>query len=268
MNNLFLLNESLETASILDFEFGISNLNEIIEKHEPLRDNLLKHNSILNYKTKNGYVVEIVNSSSKSKLFWTIFRALKDHHEYINTEMLFDENFANQCNGFIGFNFTTTTISQNKQINNLTAFQSFINNCTQSYGQETFEEFWSNKSDIFKDLVFCDNVYDCIAHLSPEDNRFLLIKEKLTRLNDFTKNWKEGAFPHYEMGLNVSPDTQSRLKKSADTRIYICPDGDNREFSWHIKFSAGTAYRIYYYPDATTHKVIVGVIGTKPELGF
>ena len=95
-----------------------------------------------------------------------------------------------------------------------------------------------------------------------------LIKEKLLRLEEFAGKWNDGVFQHYEMGINVSPDTKSRLKKSSGTRIYQCPDGKNREFSWHVKLSAGTAYRIYYYPDATTKKIIIGVIGTKPELGF
>lgn len=268
MNNLFIHNEALDTASILDFENGISNLNEIIEKHEPLKDNLLKHHSILNHRTKNGYVSEIVNKSSKSKLFWTIFRTLKDHSDYLNTEALIESNFPNQCNGFLGFDFSKTTISKPKQVDNLTAFQTFKDNCTKKFGQGTFDDFWKNRTDYFKGLIFCSSIYDCIGHLSVDDDRFLLIREKLIRLDEFAKIWSAGAFPHYDMGINVSPDTQSRLQKSSSTRIYACPDGANREFSWHIKLNAGVAYRIYYYPDSNTHKVIVGVIGTKSELGF
>jgi hypothetical protein len=268
MNNLFLLNESLETTTILEFELGISNLNEIVERREPLRDNLLMHHSLLNHLTKNGYVGEIVNSSSKGKLFWTIFRSLKKHENYFSNENEIDNEFKNECNGFLGFDFSMTSICKGKQITNLDTFEFFTNSCTQNHGQETIAQFWENKGEYYKGLVFCDNILDYLNKFSVDDDRFLLLKEKLKRLNECAIEWEVKEFPHYSMGIQVSPDTRMRLNKSASTRIYTCPDGKNRLFSWHIKLSVKTEYRIYYYPDAESRKVIVGVIGTKPELGF
>jgi len=266
MNNFFLLNEALDTDSVKDFQFGLFNLNEIVQNHEPVKDYLYKHQSLLTYSTKNGYVVELANSLPEGKLFWNIYKTLKEHPNYLSNEEEFDNSHKNQCNGFLGFDFSKTAINELRHVINLSTFFSFKKNCLETLGLKTIQNFWDSRDDFFKGLIFCESVLSNILDFSAEDDRFLLIFEKLKRLNEFAEVWNSGAFPHYEMGIKVSPDTQARLKKSSSTRNYLCPDGTPKEFSWHIKLSAG--YRIYYLPDAITHKVIIGVIGTKDDLGF
>lgn len=268
MNNFYLLNEALSVNSKDDFAKGIFCLNEIVESYESHKDRLLKHESLLSFETNIGYLIEIANTSSQGKLFWNLFKEFKDYSPYLDTEAVFDAHFQNECNCYLGFDFSATTIEQRRRITTKEDFIAFKEDCTKKLVEKDFDSFWENREAYFEGLVFCDNVYDCLFRFSIDDDRFLLIKEKLIRLNEFAVKWEGGTFPHYEMGINVSPDTKSRLKKSNSTRIYTCPDGTNKEFSWHIKLSAGTAYRVYYYPDTTQNKVIIGVIGTKPELGF
>ncbi len=268
MNNFYLLNEALVIKSVENFAQGVSQLNEIIEESESHRDRLLKHPTMLNYQTNIGYIVDLANTSSQGKLFWNLFKVFRDYDPYLNNESLFDSHFQNECNGYLGFDFSSTTIEVRRRITTIDEFTSFRDDCTETNVGKDFATFWAERETYFPNLIFCDNVYDSLNVFSVDDDRFLLIKEKLLRLEEFAGKWNDGVFQHYEMGINVSPDTKSRLKKSSGTRIYQCPDGKNREFSWHVKLSAGSAYRIYYYPDATTKKIIIGVTGTKPELGF
>jgi hypothetical protein len=265
MNNFFLLNEAL---SFKDFDNGILNLNEIIFNSDSLKDNFLKHQSLLNHQTNKGFFIDIINNSSKGALFWKIFRNFKEIPYYFNSLEQFNDKYKNECNGFLGFDFNSLEIEKNNQVVNLSDFYKFKNNCTQNFILESFDSFWKNRKVFFKGLEFCESVYNNISHFSVDDNRFMLIKEKLKRLNETSLKWKSGSFPHYQMGLKVSPDTKTRLIKSSTTRNFICPDNSIKEFSWHIKLSVGIDYRIYYYPDSNTQKVIIGVIGTKSELGF
>lgn len=268
MNNFYILNEALVVNSIDHFERGIFQLNEIIETSESHRDRFLKHPTILDYQTNVGFIIDLANTSSKGKLFWNLFKVFRDYDPYLYKESLFDGHFQNDCNGYLGFDFNATTIEERRRIIAVAQFNTFRDDCTEANVEKDFDSFWAERQRYFPNIIFCENVYDNLNVFSVDDDRFLLIKEKLLRLNEYAGKWVKGAFPHYEMGINVSPDTKGRLKKSSSSRIYTCPDGLNREFSWHVKLSAGTAFRIYYYPDATEKKIIIGVIGTKPELGF
>jgi hypothetical protein len=185
MNNFYLLNEALSVNSINDFAEGIFRLNEIIESYESHKDRLLKHESLLSFETNIGYLIEIANTSSQGKLFWNLFKEFKDYCPYLDTEAVFDSHFQNQCNGYLGLDFSATAIEQRRRITNKTEFIAFKEDCTEKLIEEDFDSFWENRETYFAGLVFCDNVYNCLCKFSIDDDRFLLIKEKLMRINEF-----------------------------------------------------------------------------------
>ncbi len=269
MNNFYLLGDAFCANHRDDFNLGIITLNSIIvSEYREAEDRLLRHSDLLSHVNSLGCIGQFVNEIPHVGLFWKIFSYFKESQVDLSDESIYDTTFPIDCNGYLGIDFSSCKVSSERQIICKTTYNTFKNNCIQKQVASNIHEFWKVREQYFKNLIFCDPIYDYLSQFSVNDLRFQTIKEKLVRLNEYAGKWTSGIFPHYEMGIQVSPDTPTRLKKSSIVRNYLCPDGTIKEFSWHIKLSPGIDYRIYYYPDPIIHKIIIGVIGTKSELGF
>jgi hypothetical protein len=272
MNNFFLLNETLNTETIVEFELGISNINAILLSRNSKNDTFIKHRSIWQHHNGHGIITEffysVVNKETQ-RLIPAVFKTFKDCPIYINNETDFDILFENSCNAFVGMTFSNTAIPAKRQIINKNDFNSYKNDCELEHAYDSINDFWNNREVLFPSLKFCDRVFDQIQHLSVTDNRFKLINEKLRKLNLFTAHWNEGSFDFKSIGMDCSPDTPTRVANTLSLRTFPCPEIGDRVFNYHIKWSFGKEpFRMYFFPEVSNRKVYIGYIGPKDEIGF
>ncbi len=272
MNNFFLLNEALNTASITELETGISNLNSILAVKNNATDNLIKHPSVWEHNNGHGLLIDFyfsVVSKETQRLVPKFFESLNDYPNYISSEVQFDGYFPNECNAFKGINFSATSIPAATQVVDSISFNQFKNNCAVAKAHNSIPDFWNGRGELFPNLILCENVWQQIEHLSVRDDRFKLIGDKLKRLNAFTGKWTAGVFDYKSCGLDCSPDTPTRVANTIAFRTFACPEIGNQVFSLHAKWYFGSEpFRLYFFPEANNHKVYVGYIGAKDAIGF
>lgn len=271
MNNFFLFKDALNTTTLGDFENGIKSLNEVVAKRNDRTDVFIRYEDFWMQNCAHGLFYEIVTKLKNEYIGLSIklFNSFTPIPIDIPNETDFDILYNNDCNGFKGFNFSATTISANRQVTGLMSFNQFKLHCANQTAYNSIQAFWDNKEILFPNLVFCERVWSQIEHLSVNDDRFGLINEKLKRLNSFTGTWMEGVFNYKNLGLNNSPDTPTRIANTVALRTFNCPAIGDRVFSFHIKWSFGSeVFRMYYYPNETNHKVYIGYIGSKDDIGF
>lgn len=271
MNNFFLFKDALNTATLGDFENGIKSLNKIVANRNAETDALIRYEDFWMQNCVHGLFYEIPHklSNEYKGLSVKLFNSFASIPIDIPNEIDFDVLYSNDCNGFKGFDFSTTTIPTNRQITDLASFEQFKLNCANLNAYNSIQSFWDNKEILFPNLIFCNRVWEQIQHLSVNDDRFGLINEKLKRLNTFTGTWTQGVFNYKNLGLDNSPDTPTRISNTIALRTFGCPVIGNRVFSLHIKWSFGREFfRLYYYPNDDNHKVYIGYIGPKDDIGF
>lgn len=271
MNNFFLYKEALNTATLREFEIGIELLNDIFSKRNNQEDKFIKYEKFWEQNCNHGFFYEIPQklSSEYHGLIFKLFESFISIEFDIPDENKFDILYNNDCNGFNGFDFTGTKIPQNRQITNLGDFNQFKQNHVNQIAYNSIQSFWENKEKLFPSLIFCERVWKQILHLSINDPRFTLINQKLQRLDSFTATWQQGVFDYSSLGLNNSPDTPTRIAKTEALRTFNCPKIGNQIFSLHIKWGfGGEPFRLYYYPNEGNHKVYIGYIGPKDQIGF
>jgi hypothetical protein len=271
MNNFFLFKDALNTASLGDFEIGIKSLNEVVAKRNDRTDVLIRYEDFWMQNSVHGLFYEIPTKLNNEYIGLSVklFNSFTSVPIDIPNETDFDILYNNDCNGFKGFNFSVTTIPANRHITDLISFNQFKLHCANQTAYNSIQSFWGNKEILFPRLVFCERVWRQIEHLSVNDDRFGLINEKLKRLNTFTGTWEEGIFNYKNLGLDNSPDTPTRIANTLALRTFNCPEIGNKVFSFHIKWSFGREFfRMYYYPNEANHKVYIGYIGPKDDIGF
>jgi hypothetical protein len=242
MNNIFLLSEAINTSSVEALEQGIFNLNAAVNLRKSERDVLMLGEDFWYFQTIHGQIHEFAYSIVKDELriiVIKLFGSFKSSPIYFANEADFDVIYPNDCNGFMGIDFTGTTVSEKKQITGVDSFSTFVTDCFTKQAYTTTQEFWNKRAEIFPKLVFCERVWDQIKHLSVDDDRMKLINDKLVTLNRFTDTWNQGSFNYKNLGLDNSPDTPKRVKDTLALRTFTCPKIGNKIFNFHIKWSFG-----------------------------
>jgi hypothetical protein len=272
MRNLYLFEKALQVNSIVALENGFNDLNNVILNRDKKIDNFICNPSIWVCKLKQGKMYDLYNgivNSELQRIIPHILKSFNSHDKIYENHIQIDIDFPNDCNGFTGFEFSHTNIPVERQVIDVSTFELFKEYCLKCKAFSSLENFWNEKSTLFPNLVFCNNVLSQINHFSVDDDRFKLMTEKLKRLNDFVGNWKEGSFNYKNCGLDCAPDTPTRVKKTEDLRTFNCPNIGYKIFILHIRWYFGSEpFRLYFYPEANSHKVYIGYIGAKKEIGF
>lgn len=119
-------------------------------------------------------------------------------------------------------------------------------------------------------LVFCDNARNQIKKLRG-DATLQKVIERLFDLEKFAADWDIGeGFPE-EAIRSATYETNATLQEHGRDRNFVCPDGETRLFSYHLKATAmNKALRIHVWPDVEAilgytpdqkRKILVGYIG-------
>ena len=80
----------------------------------------------------------------------------------------------------------------------------------------------------------------------------------LFNLNAFCITWQNGAFDPGEIQCAVSPESGPTLQRYSEERTFMCPDGQQRVFSWHAKVGS---WRLYFDPAPGPGHLFVGYAG-------
>jgi len=121
------------------------------------------------------------------------------------------------------------------------------------------KEIWDRRSEWCSTLDFCDKAKSQLHELP---NAMLsAVTEHLLSLQRYCENWTEGAFEKEQFPPNrISTESAITLEQYWKERTFMCPDGVERTFSWHLKLNPST-WRIYFEPMPDTNRMIIGYIG-------
>lgn len=117
-------------------------------------------------------------------------------------------------------------------------------------------DFWKKRDELFKQLVFCEEVEFQIASIP--FNFLSNAIQKLLSMNSMIEAMPSDFFEIDKIQLNISPESESTLAQLSAERTFLCPDGERRIFNWHIKLPT---LRIYFYPIPESKKCWIGYIG-------
>ncbi|MFL6337059.1 MAG: hypothetical protein ACJ754_27475 [Pyrinomonadaceae bacterium] len=123
-------------------------------------------------------------------------------------------------------------------------------------------DLWDRRRELFPSLILCDDVSEQVQFLVAGNESLRQILKRLLELEDYSSNWNDGSFDPATLPSKATPESLPTLQKYGDAHTFICPDGIQRIFSWHVRFTPGPG-RIYFFPDSATHTLIVGYIGRK-----
>ncbi|MGL5872384.1 MAG: hypothetical protein ACRC2R_08455 [Xenococcaceae cyanobacterium] len=127
-------------------------------------------------------------------------------------------------------------------------------------------DLWNRKEELFPSLEFCENVSKQLQNLSNGESILKQIVKRLFELEEYCKSWTCGSFNLDIIPCKVTPESDSRLKSLREKFTFICPDGTERIFSWHVRMTPG-AWRLHIYFSTETQleprKIIIGYIGLK-----
>ncbi|MED4953935.1 hypothetical protein ABEO75_09760 [Paenibacillus macerans] len=123
-------------------------------------------------------------------------------------------------------------------------------------------EWRNNLEQLFPSLVFCDRAIAQLFEFQKGELILGQIKNKLIELNEYFDAWDDGGFKSEVIASKVTPESQRTLEQFAKEHTFLCPDGEYRVFSWHLRMTPG-AGRIFFIPEEKTRKCIIGHIGNK-----
>lgn len=121
-------------------------------------------------------------------------------------------------------------------------------------------DFWQRRQELCPNLEFCERVRDQIVGVSPGNPEWHAILTRLWELEDYFAAWREGQFQADRIPSRATPESEATLNQYAQSRTFLCPDGVERVFEWHLHFTPN-ARRIHFIPDAERRIGLIGYIG-------
>jgi hypothetical protein len=121
-------------------------------------------------------------------------------------------------------------------------------------------DLWNRRESLFASLGFCDAVSDHIQSLHAGNPLLRSVVRRLLELEYYCRSWERGPFNAQQLPTKASLESQVTLQQFGRERTFLCPDGMERLFTWHVRLTP-EAWRIHFFPEAQTRTIIVGYIG-------
>jgi len=121
-------------------------------------------------------------------------------------------------------------------------------------------DLWDRRESLFASLRFCDAINDQIQSLHTGNPLLRSVVRRLLELEHYCRGWVGGPFNAQQLPTKASPESQGTLQQFGRERTFLCPDGQERLFNWHVRLTPG-AWRIHFFPEAQTRTIIIGYIG-------
>jgi hypothetical protein len=122
------------------------------------------------------------------------------------------------------------------------------------------ETILSMKEQFFPNLDFCQSTYKQLKSLTGDEPYFKQISRHLFELNSYLSDWTQGAFLLNSVSWSEESSPTLQHGTYGPMRVFKCNDGEERQFSAHLKPSGGNI-RIHFYPVLSERKAFIGYIG-------
>jgi hypothetical protein len=119
-------------------------------------------------------------------------------------------------------------------------------------------DLWNRRAELFHSLAFCGTVGNQIQSLSP--TMLYPVVRGLFNLEAYCRDWSEGRFDPAQLATKATPESQATLDQYGQERNFLCPGGERRTFSWHIRLTPHS-WRVYFHPESRTKTMIIGYVG-------
>jgi hypothetical protein len=123
---------------------------------------------------------------------------------------------------------------------------------------ENGTELWHQRQTLFPNLLFCAGVQSQLEQMP--DVMLQPVITRLTLLQSYCQDWVSGNFDPEQLGVRASTESQPTLERYGEKRTFICPDGIERLFDWHVRLTP-LAWRIHFYPLSQTRQIVIGYVG-------
>jgi hypothetical protein len=111
----------------------------------------------------------------------------------------------------------------------------------------------------FPRMVFCNDARKQIEALTESSMQLPRVRERLFELGQLIDAWEQGRFNYHQIH-NASEESPSTIGRYGDRREFVCPDGQRRLFSWHLK-GLPQMWRIHIWADQEERNVLIGYVG-------
>lgn len=111
----------------------------------------------------------------------------------------------------------------------------------------------------FPDMVFCDNARKQVENLTENSFQLPRVRDRLFELGQLIEGWKHGGFNYHQIH-NASDESPSTISRYGNQRRFVCPDGQRRLFSWHLK-GLPFMWRIHIRAIQEERRVLIGYVG-------
>jgi len=119
------------------------------------------------------------------------------------------------------------------------------------------EELWEQRQAMFPNLDFCSSIEEQLRRLGGDGAGFRSAIRGLHDLQNYCAGWKNGAFDIHAFN-NASGESGATLEMYGEERTFLCPDGEYRLFSWHLKRGDS---RLHFFDFPPARRILVGYIG-------
>lgn len=253
MSNFFTVNEALNCKS---YDLFLSYFKDLVDIDQLPDDVFLKHASIYNL---TYYETLCENYDNQDEMAISVFiEQLQPSNLYLDTVIKIDTQFPNEDNGFLGGDFSLTSIVKDKQVKNN---EDYINFNSINLWNVNFRNFWSKRKNLFPNLTFCGEVKNQIQMIG-KSSHFNQIIDRLKEFDEAVSIWNQGDFSYRDINnkysLRISPESSRTMSSYRNDRLFSMPDGGTECFELHIKTGD---LRFHFFPQNKTKKVFVGYIG-------
>lgn len=121
-------------------------------------------------------------------------------------------------------------------------------------------DLWSRRMALIPSLAFCGSVRAQLEGLNIGNPLLKSVRDRLFEFEDYCRTWNNGPFDMQQLPTRVSPESEATLNQYGAERRFLCPDGQERVFSLHVRITPG-AWRIHFIPLADEHRILIGYIG-------
>lgn len=98
-------------------------------------------------------------------------------------------------------------------------------------------ELWERREEFFPNLQFCEMVGEQLKSLQTGNLMLRPVAKRLFELEDYCQVWLSGGFDPEALPSKTTPESKPTLKQYGSERTFICPDGQARIFSWHVRLT-------------------------------
>jgi hypothetical protein len=125
---------------------------------------------------------------------------------------------------------------------------------------ESGADLYAYCETLYPYLQFCASALAQMRELPQRDIHLRQIMKHLFDLNSYCETWQDGPFASQDIPGKISVESQATLSRYEKEHTFLCPDGENRVFSWHCRVTP-EPWRIYFDPQEQDHRIIIGYVG-------